>query len=196
MRYCEKCGYVMDELDSQRDKQNCPICSGIWSEDDMTSLKYAELSETEKDTYDKQLLEIIENSPKFCKFDFNSSPQNGNFWKGFRIEKYLRFEHEERIVKNVINRRKANEPFKPFPPIDTVKAREVAKDAEIAHKAIERGYYNNKPAENNVPKCPTCSSTNLTRISTTAKVVNVALFGLLGQKRKHQFKCNNCGYEW
>lgn len=48
----------------------------------------------------------------------------------------------------------------------------------------------------NTPKCPTCNSTNITRISTTSKVVNVAMFGLLGQKRKHQFKCKNCGYEW
>lgn len=45
-------------------------------------------------------------------------------------------------------------------------------------------------------KCPTCSSTNVSRISTTAKVANIAMFGLLGQKRKHQFKCNSCRYEW
>ena len=50
--------------------------------------------------------------------------------------------------------------------------------------------------QSRTPKCPTCSSTNITRISTTSKVVNVAMFGLLGQKRKHQFKCKNCGYEW
>ncbi len=50
--------------------------------------------------------------------------------------------------------------------------------------------------QKNAPKCPTCSSTNITRISTTSKIVNVAMFGLLGQKRKHQFKCKNCGYEW
>lgn len=47
-----------------------------------------------------------------------------------------------------------------------------------------------------VPKCPTCGSTNIKRISTTSKVVNTALFGLLGTKRHKMFKCNNCGYEW
>jgi len=46
------------------------------------------------------------------------------------------------------------------------------------------------------PKCPTCSSTNITRISVTSKVVNTAMFGLFGQKRKHQFHCKNCGYKW
>ncbi len=59
-----------------------------------------------------------------------------------------------------------------------------------------RNQTNNQQQSENVPKCPTCSSTNITCISTTSKVVNVAMFGLLGQKRKHQFKCKNCGYEW
>lgn len=53
-----------------------------------------------------------------------------------------------------------------------------------------------KQVENNIPKCPTCSSTDITRISTTAKVVNAGMFGLLGNKRKKTFHCNNCKYEW
>lgn len=48
----------------------------------------------------------------------------------------------------------------------------------------------------NIPKCPTCSSTNITRISTTAKVTNAVMFGLLGNKRKKTFHCNSCKYEW
>lgn len=47
-----------------------------------------------------------------------------------------------------------------------------------------------------VPKCPTCGSANLKRISTTSKVMSVALFGLLSTKRSRTFHCNNCGYEW
>lgn len=46
------------------------------------------------------------------------------------------------------------------------------------------------------PQCPTCSSTNIKKISGTSKVVSVAMFGLLSQKVKKQFHCNNCGYEW
>lgn len=48
----------------------------------------------------------------------------------------------------------------------------------------------------NIPKCPTCSSTDITRISTTAKVVNAGMFGLFGNKRKKTFHCNSCKYEW
>lgn len=53
-----------------------------------------------------------------------------------------------------------------------------------------------QPQPQNIPKCPTCGSTNLKKISTTSKAINTGLFGLLGNKRKMQFHCNNCGYEW
>lgn len=46
------------------------------------------------------------------------------------------------------------------------------------------------------PKCPTCSSTNISKISTTSKVAGAAFFGLFSKTAKSQFKCNNCGYKW
>lgn len=61
---------------------------------------------------------------------------------------------------------------------------------EIAHNNAIAQEWQNKP------KCPTCNSTNLKKISATSKVVNTAVFGLLGTKRFKQFHCNNCGYEW
>lgn len=51
-------------------------------------------------------------------------------------------------------------------------------------------------AESNKPKCPTCQSTNIRKISATSKLTNVVLFGLFGNKRNKQFHCNSCGYEW
>lgn len=52
------------------------------------------------------------------------------------------------------------------------------------------------PLNLNIPKCPTCDSTNIRKISTTAKAVNTVAFGLLGTKRHKTFRCNDCGYEW
>lgn len=40
--------------------------------------------------------------------------------------------------------------------------------------------------------CPYCQSTNTTKISTTAKVANTALFGIFGTKRHKNYHCNNC----
>ncbi len=58
--------------------------------------------------------------------------------------------------------------------------------------------YENKQQsqQKNIPKCPTCNSLNIKKISTTDKIINTALFGIFGNKRKKQFHCNNCGYEW
>lgn len=69
-------------------------------------------------------------------------------------------------------------------------AKHQISQAEIAHNNAIAQEWQNKP------KCPTCNSTNLKKISATSKVVNTAVFGLFGTKRFKQFHCNNCGYEW
>lgn len=50
--------------------------------------------------------------------------------------------------------------------------------------------------KSNIPKCPTCSSTNISKISTASKVFGGAVFGLFSKTARSQFKCNNCGYKW
>ena len=70
----------------------------------------------------------------------------------------------------------------PLPP--TLSPAEIARNRQEAQDLL------------NKPKCPTCNSTNLKKISATSKVVNTAVFGLFGTKRFKQFHCNNCGYEW
>lgn len=58
--------------------------------------------------------------------------------------------------------------------------------------------YNNAIAREwqNKPKCPTCGSEKIKKISTTAKVAGAAMFGLLSKTAKSQFKCERCGYKW
>lgn len=204
MRYCEVCGFVMDELSCDRDKQNCPICSGMFSEDDMTALRYAELSEQEKDNYDEQLYNLIISNPNFDRrthYRNELNIENGWSYVHFRPEKM--FQYDPHAVASAskdnieawIEDRKVNEPFKPFPPIDGIKAREVAKNAEITRKAIERGYFNEQPKQSaNVPKCPICNSTNLSKISAMKKAGKIGLFGIFGAGDIGKtYKCNNCG---
>jgi len=52
--------------------------------------------------------------------------------------------------------------------------------------------------ETPIPKCPTCGSTNIKRISALERGTNAAIFGLYGNKRRYQFECLNpsCGYKW
>lgn len=47
-----------------------------------------------------------------------------------------------------------------------------------------------------VPKCPTCGSPKIHKISTASKVASVALVGIFSRKIHKQWHCDNCGSEW
>lgn len=57
---------------------------------------------------------------------------------------------------------------------------------------------NIKPASqnSNIPKCPTCGSTNIKRISTANRAVSIGLFGLLSGKIGKNYECRNCKAKW
>lgn len=48
----------------------------------------------------------------------------------------------------------------------------------------------------NVPKCPTCGSTNIKRISTANRAVSIGLFGLLSGKIGKNYECRDCKAKW
>ena len=58
--------------------------------------------------------------------------------------------------------------------------------------------YNNAVAQEllNKPKCPTCNSTNITKISGTKRFVTTGLFGLASSNVGKTMECKNCGYKW
>ena len=63
-------------------------------------------------------------------------------------------------------------------------------------KIVRKAMLSNKKKpvpELNIPKCPTCGSTNIKKISGLSKVGSVAVWGLLSRKVHKQWHCNNCG---
>ena len=48
----------------------------------------------------------------------------------------------------------------------------------------------------NIPKCPTCGSTNISKIGFGERMLSVGTFGLLSKKMNKTFKCKNCGMTW
>lgn len=81
--------------------------------------------------------------------------------------------------------------------------RELNKEKQVKREEIEKQQriQNEKQIKYkqnsiNIPKCPTCSSTNIRKISTTRKVAGAIGFGLLSKTAKSQFECKNCGYKW
>lgn len=80
-------------------------------------------------------------------------------------------------------------------------------DKELYNKIIkeeyEREHLNDdvittpvKPINKNIPKCPTCGSTNIEKISATKKLAGSMLFGLFSKDAKSTFHCKNCNYKW
>lgn len=45
-------------------------------------------------------------------------------------------------------------------------------------------------------KCPTCSSTDVRKISGSERVGSVMMLGIFSKKINKSFKCNHCGYTW
>lgn len=50
--------------------------------------------------------------------------------------------------------------------------------------------------ENYIPKCPTCGSTNIEKISATKKAFGGAMFGLFSSDVRNSMHCKNCGAKW
>jgi len=47
-----------------------------------------------------------------------------------------------------------------------------------------------------VPKCPTCGSTNISKIGVISRAVSISFFGLASSKIGKTHKCNSCGTTW
>lgn len=62
-------------------------------------------------------------------------------------------------------------------------------------KEKEQAEINAAMQENiNVPKCPICQSTNLSKITATKKAMKIAAFGIFGMGDNGKtWKCNSCG---
>ena len=55
---------------------------------------------------------------------------------------------------------------------------------------------NDNPRQQNTPKCPTCGSTNIEKISTTKKAVEFVAVGVFSSNLGKTMHCKNCGYKW
>lgn len=53
-----------------------------------------------------------------------------------------------------------------------------------------------KPVTKHIPKCPTCGSSNIHRISTSKRITGNFLFGLFSSNVGKTFECLNCKYKW
>lgn len=50
--------------------------------------------------------------------------------------------------------------------------------------------------EQNIPKCPTCGSTNIRKISTGKKAIGFAAVGIFSSNFGKTYECLQCKYKW
>lgn len=193
MKYCLRCGEICAENSNQSYyyDNKCDCCGYKLTEDDMTPEKYNILSEDEKDKYEQNLLEIIQNSSVFDERLYNMYNKYGtsNFYYYFRFDKFekmtgkkagrkLTLEEEEEITQRL--------------------DREYGKNSPAYQQAVVQNCINaersRKQEGSNTPKCPICQSTDLSKISAVKKATKVGLFGVFGAGDIGKtWKCNNCG---
>lgn len=70
---------------------------------------------------------------------------------------------------------------------------ENAKRAGCYGKEEQQKY---NPQPNNLPKCPTCGSTNIHKISASKKMAGAIGFGLFSKTARSQYECLDCKYKW
>ncbi len=50
--------------------------------------------------------------------------------------------------------------------------------------------------QSNQPKCPTCGSVNIRKISATKKAASIIGLGILSNNIEKTYQCLNCKYKW
>lgn len=125
-----------------------------------------------KNEYDKIVLEI----------------NNSNFLKKNKLMQNDRYKKIYTLVKN------STQP-EPIPEILRYDTLQPEYDNEYWER-INTHTINKQSEQSNIPKCPTCGSTNISKISTLNRMVSTGLFGLASSKIGKTHKCNLCGTMW
>lgn len=182
---CPHCKSTFDEkILAKRSEPNiCPVCGeNLCGEDSDTSEHNEEIDlehpdmyfydiEDEEDEEDEELREVWCNCTNCRKI--NTIPYN-NF--SVINSKYLKLKDGVEICCKGCGKAVTN-PIIPKRP-----------DGWRELNMWEKDYVN-------LPKCPTCSSTNIKKITVTSKVASVAMWGVLSRKVHKQWHCNICGSE-
>ncbi len=77
-----------------------------------------------------------------------------------------------------------------------LKGLKEARRDSLCRRAEEYARGSEESSARYIPKCPTCQSPDIKKISTMEKAESVFWFGMLSRKARKQWHCNNCGSEW
>lgn len=171
IKVCPKCIYMTDSKYDDEDIQNCPYCN--------TQLIDTQIPE------DKRMSAVFKLEKKYKK----EKAYDNEAWRG--------------MIKYIAARAKAaeqaeaaaNAPTLTTCPVCQGKVSSAA--ATCPHCGQPMAQTNPVPTrEVNVPKCPTCGSTKISKIGYLDRATSVGFWGLGSRKLGKTMKCNNCGHMW
>lgn len=166
MKICLKCNRGLFDRDLVCDKCGC---SDIM---DKGEYQYLYNKFKESDFAEQQLLRETEEYKIICKYKFKIDPNNTPEKRQQQSEndRYLNKQQKYELIQEVKKMQKQTQ----------------QKQAEQAR--IEK--------EQNIPKCPTCGSTNVNKISTVKKATGFLTVGVFSSNLGKTMECKNCGYKW
>lgn len=114
---------------------------------------------------------------------------NQYLWDGFD-ENFKDKESEQLLIEELVKTSPEFDQYL-FDHRDERLAKQSAElNAKLAHgKAILE-------EQSRVAKCPSCGSSNVSKIRTLNRMVSAGLFGLASSKISKTHKCNHCGTTW
>lgn len=171
--YCPYCGKTIMgfEYEEFPNSNDFKFCHGCGSEPNFQPLKHDDLWYNEKAEE--------EYKEKYGEDD-NSSFMEKVQMK-WRIEDLIR---DKEIESNPLFNPEKKE-------IRIKKENELRTELYYEEKAKRE-----KRANENSPKCPTCGSTNISKLTATNRLVHGAAFGLFSKTARSQWKCKSCGNLW
>lgn len=132
---------------------------------------------------------------RYCKsgLHYHKSKRNTDYY----IERARQLYKDPQKWQDVLY----NEEIKRNPIFDLKMAEYVKTDGakESAIRQFNDEFRQESKAENhdkNAPKCPTCSSTDIKRISGMKRALHGYAFGIFSKTAFSQFECQHCGYKW
>lgn len=179
MKYCLKCGAIYADSYDEYERETCRNCGMILTLDENTTEEqFLQMTDSEKDAYEDNILSMCKRSEFFSEksFKYHCANKDEFYYEYFRFDKYEELTGEKAHTKE-------NELYYKM------------KYRKELSEAVPQ-YYQNQALSANVPKCPTCQSTAVEKISLTSKVVGGALFGLFSSNVRKTMHCKNCGYKW
>lgn len=178
MKYCLACGKIYsNQYMHLRSDNKCNNEGFLLTEDtEVSDEMFYSFSEEEKDAYEQRIYKICKQSEFFNEKEYNEKWEKPyNYYLTYRFDKYEQLTGEKAYTKD-------NKPYI------------MAKAKRELDEAMK--YNTTSSTEQNIPKCPTCQSTNIRKIGAVERGASIGLFGLFSRKINKTFKCGNCGYTW